>query len=149
AANLSALKLQSILVRIEAMVSDNNLVSINELIPEVWQASEELKQCFMQYTSEKNEKKLDAIPALTQTEFCHVLIQLSEKLKRNDFIDQDELMPLNQLVNNMNTQVIVDKELLKLLVEKINIFDNESAVNIIDKIENQQSIGSGVMNDDR
>ena len=149
AANLSALKLQSILVRIEGMARENNLGSIKELIPEVLTASKELKQCFMQYSAEQNDKKSDVGSSLTQSQFNDVIQQLYEKLKKNDFIDQDELMPLSQLVNNMNGQVVVGKGLVELLIEKINQFDNDGAINIIGKIEMQQTIDSGVSKNDR
>ena len=149
AANLSALKLQSILVRIEGMARENNLGSIKELIPEVLTASKELKQCFMQYSAEQNDKKSDVGSSLTQSQFNDVIQQLYEKLKKNDFIDQDELMPSSQLVNNMNGQVVVGKGLVELLIEKINQFDNDGAINIIGKIEMQQTIDSGVSKNDR
>ena len=141
AGNLSALKLQSILIRIEALARENNLESIQEVLPEVFNASEELELYFKQYISEQHEKHSEKKPVLSNSQFRAILQQLYEKLQRNDFIDQDELVPLGQIDDKLAGQELIDQ-----LIEKINIFDNDAAINIIEKIEMQQTIENGVSN---
>ncbi|NOQ17184.1 MAG: response regulator [Methyloprofundus sp.] len=135
AANLSALQLQQQSAFMEGAAKQADMNKVTAIWPDLLHASEQLMQYFVRY---KDNYKSDNEPTsvlLSHAELSEYLQVLQLKLKHYEFIDQNELLTLNQVSSDAVVQALI-----KQLQEHISQFDHAAALSTLAEITAKTNI---------
>jgi two-component system, sensor histidine kinase and response regulator len=127
AANLSGQILQKQATKMEVAAKASDMQKVEAIMPQLIEAIDQLKLSFEQYNTELVNSTQSQ--SLSDDELVEFLQQLTLKLEQNDYIDQQDLVPLSYLAKNPEAG-----ELISQLQNNISQLENTAAIRTIDKI---------------
>jgi len=137
AANLSCMQLQYLAYQIELAGKEADTNKASALLPSLLECYKQLRTCFESYTAshvlsndqKENNSGNEQVELLSAVELADTLVDLRVKLRKNLFIDQQELLILNKVSIDPIATGLVEQ-----LKREISQFSNEAALDTLGQL---------------